>query len=672
MMKRILTLAVLALSAWAASAQPDTPVVQFLRENPRRAAFNTHSYEFLPIQDTPAPKGYTPFYISHYGRHGSRSDWGGPQYKLVRDLLTQANEQGLLTPAGDSLMHEAALIYELHNGMDGRLTPRGVREHAAIAERMYNRFPEVFKNGSKHIRAVSSTTPRCIVSMNGFTARLASLQPDLDMDLDTGEKYYAYIAQGENNTISSRTSRAMAEHRKKMNLDTVAVMKTLFTDPAAARKIIRDVNAFQNAIYDVGRVADPFDIPDNLFRYLPFENLVQFHEGNFLSAYLNQCNSELNGELRLPLNKPLVDVLVQQADDVIAGTRKNAADLTFGHDWPFLGLVCYMGLEGVSEKLSIEEAAAKWLPSWYCPFATNLQMIFYRSSKSDRILVKFLHNERETSIPALKPVQGPYYDWNQVKAYWANRVPSTVIVAHRGMWKGNAENSVAALREAQHFGCWGSECDLHLTADDVVVVHHDQTIEGLDIQQSTLADLHDKRLANGEHIPTLVEFMAQAAHSRDCLPVLELKPQASPEREDVLIEKTIKALMPAPMNVPPQYASFARRSQGPTKVAFISFSRHICQELAKRLPDFTVQYLGGDIAPSVLHAEGINGIDYHYSVFDKHPEWVKEAHDLGMSVNVWTVDDPADIARMRDLGVDQITTDDPALVRKVLWDACNK
>ena len=672
MMKRILTLAVLALSAWAASAQPDTPVVQFLRENPRRAAFNTHSYEFLPIQDTPAPKGYTPFYISHYGRHGSRSDWGGPQYKLVRDLLTQANEQGLLTPAGDSLMHEAALIYELHNGMDGRLTPRGVREHAAIAERMYNRFPEVFKNGSKHIRAVSSTTPRCIVSMNGFTARLASLQPDLDMDLDTGEKYYAYIAQGENNTISSRTSRAMAEHRKKMNLDTVAVMKTLFTDPAAARKIIRDVNAFQNAIYDVGRVADPFDIPDNLFRYLPFENLVQFHEGNFLSAYLNQCNSELNGELRLPLNKPLVDVLVQQADDVIAGTRKNAADLTFGHDWPFLGLVCYMGLEGVSEKLSIEEAAAKWLPSWYCPFATNLQMIFYRSSKSDRILVKFLHNERETSIPALKPVQGPYYDWNQVKAYWANRVPSTVIVAHRGMWKGNAENSVAALREAQHFGCWGSECDLHLTADDVVVVHHDQTIEGLDIQQSTLADLHDKRLANGEHIPTLVEFMAQAAHSRDCLPVLELKPQASPEREDVLIEKTIKALMPAPMNVPPQYASFARRSQGPTKVAFISFSRHICQELAKRLPDFTVQYLGGDIAPSVLHAEGINGIDYHYSVFDKHPEWVKEAHDLGMSVNVWTVDDPADIARMRDLCVDQITTDDPALVRKVLWDACNK
>ena len=669
LMKRFLTLAAAVLLTLAAAAQPETPVVKFLKENPRRAAFNTHSYEFLPLHDTPAPKGYKPFYISHYGRHGSRSDWGGPQYKLVADILAKADEQHLLTPAGDSLMHEAALIYELHNGMDGRLTPRGVREHAALAERMYHRYPEVFKKGSKHIRAVSSTTPRCIVSMNGFTARLQALQPDLDIDLDTGEKYYAYIAQGENRTISQRTSRALDAYKKQhMKLDTVVVMRNLFTDPAAARKLIPNINSFQNAIYDVARVSDPFDIPDNLYRYLPFENVVQFHEQNFLSAYLNQCNSELNGALRLPLNKPLVDVLFQQADDVIAGTRKNCADLTFGHDWPFLGLVCYLGLEGVSEKLSIEEAAANWLPSWYCPFATNLQMIFYRSKKSDRILVKFLHNERESHIPAIQAVEGPYYDWNDVKAYVAQRIPTAQIVAHRGLWKGNAENSIASLREAQHFGCWGSEFDLHLTADDVVVVNHDQVVDGMDIQKSTLAEVREKRLANGERIPTLVEYMAQAAHSRDCLPVLELKPQASPEREDLLVKKCLEALRPAPQrNIPPEYAAFARRAE-PTKVVFISFSRHICQQLARLAPGYTVQYLGGEIAPSVLHAEGINGIDYHYSVFYKHPEWVKEAHDLGMSVNVWTVDGADDIRKMRDLGVDQITTNDPALTQQVLWE----
>ena len=163
--------------------------------------------------------------------------------------------------------------------------------------------------------------------------------------------------------------------------------------------------------------------------------------------------------------------------------------------------------------------------------------------------------------------------------------------------------------------------------------------------------------------------MAQAARSRECMPVLELKPETTPEREDELVDKCLQALRPAaPRNVPPEFASFARRSSEPTKVVFISFSHHICKELARKAPSYTVQYLEGDIAPAQLHAEGINGIDYHYSVFYKHPEWVKEAHDLGMTVNVWTVDEPEDIRAMRDLGVDQITTNKPALVREILWE----
>ncbi len=671
MMKRFLTWALLALFSGTAVAQtsiPETPVVRFLRENPRRAAFNTHSYEFLPIQDTPAPKGYKPFYISHYGRHGSRSDWGGPQYRLVRDPLAKANEQHLLTPAGDSLMHEAAVIYELHNGMDGRLTPRGVREHAQLAERMYHRFPEVFKKGCKHIRAVSSTTPRCIVSMNGFTGRLMSLQPDLDFDLDTGEKYYAYIARGENSTLTARTDKALAEYRKTIEWDTETVYRTLFTDPAEARKLIPDAVAFQNAIYDCARVSDPFDIPDNMFRYLPFGNVVKFHELNFLSAYLNQCDSKLNGEIRLPRAQELVDTLISQADAVISGKVRKAADLCFGHDWPYLGLVCYLGLEGVSERYTLEEAAAKWLPSWFCPFAANLQMIFYRSKKSDEILVKFLMNERETKLPALEAVQGPYYRWNDVKAWCENRIPKTQIVAHRGYWEGNAQNSIASLRKAQEFGCWGSEFDIHLTADGVPVIHHDRTIGELDIQGSAFEDVRVNRLANGEPIPTLAEYMAQVARSRECMAVLELKPQTTTEREDELVEKCLQALQPAPpRNVPPEFAAFARR-QEPTKVVFISFSHHICKELARKAPGYTVQYLKGDLSPAQLHADGINGIDYNYSVFYKHPEWVKEAHGLGMTVNAWTVDDRKDIEAMRDLDVDQITTNNPALVREILWE----
>ena len=80
-----------------------------------------------------------------------------------------------------------------------------------------------------------------------------------------------------------------------------------------------------------------------------------------------------------------------------------------------------------------------------------------------------------------------------------------------------------------------------------------------------------------------------------------------------------------------------------------------------------MQYLEGNKTPAEVHADGINGIDYHYSYFKKHPEWVKEAHDLGMSVNAWTVDKADDIRAMKELGVDQITTNDPVLTREILF-----
>ena len=138
-------------------------MAQFLREYPQRAGFNTHAYEFIPMSDTRAPKGYKPFYISHYGRHGARSEWGDYAFQQVIDVLSKAKVDGVqLTSAGDSLLREATYLRAQYNGMDGRLTPRGVREHEQLARRMYKRFPDVFKKGSRQIRAVSGLTPPCM------------------------------------------------------------------------------------------------------------------------------------------------------------------------------------------------------------------------------------------------------------------------------------------------------------------------------------------------------------------------------------------------------------------------------------------------------------------------------------------------------------------------------
>ena len=78
------------------------------------------------------------------------------------------------------------------------------------------------------------------------------------------------------------------------------------------------------------------------------------------------------------------------------------------------------------------------------------------------------------------------------------------IAAHRGYWDcpeaGGAQNSIASLKKAQDFRCWGSEFDVHLTADNVVVVNHDPSINGKEIQTNTYAFIKDELLKNGESI----------------------------------------------------------------------------------------------------------------------------------------------------------------------------
>lgn len=230
------------------------------------------------------------------------------------------------------------------------------------------------------------------------------------------------------------------------------------------------------------------------------------------------------------------------------------------------------------------------------------------------------------------------------------------ICAHRGYWKcpdvPNEQNSIASLRMAQDYGFWGSEFDVHLTIDGVAVVHHDDTKDGLYIHTTQYGELSKKPLSNGEVLPTLEAYLDQGKKSK-CMLVLELKPEANREQADALIDHCIKALK-------------ERDLYRPKRVMFISFDLEMCKRLAVEAPEFTNQYLSGNLSPAELNELGINGLDYHYSHFHKHPEWVEEAHALGMSVNAWTVDNPEEMRYLIDLGVDCITTNEPLLLRELL------
>ena len=87
------------------------------------------------------------------------------------------------------------------------------------------------------------------------------------------------------------------------------------------------------------------------------------------------------------------------------------------------------------------------------------------------------------------------------------------------------------------------------------------------------------------------------------------------------------------------------------------------------MPQFVNQYLGDNISPDQLYADGINGIDYHFSVFSKNPDWFGQARSHGMSVNCWTVNAEEDMKKMMELGVDCITTDNPDVLGNIIKDA---
>lgn len=234
---------------------------------------------------------------------------------------------------------------------------------------------------------------------------------------------------------------------------------------------------------------------------------------------------------------------------------------------------------------------------------------------------------------------------------------SQEIIAHRGYWKinGSAQNSIDALMKADSIQAYGSEVDIWLSSDGIPVVNHDAdvTLDGkkLIVQDTPAATLRKVTLANGEPLPTVEEYLEAFSKCNHINLIIEFKTHRTKEQESKLVEKVTNMVNEKGLQ---------------DKVEYISFGIHLVQEARRLAPQAPVYYLNGDMSPQVLSTLNLNGIDYHFNILYKHPEWIKEAHDLGQKVNVWTVNRKEDIQKVINLNVDFITTDEPLLVKEIL------
>lgn len=229
------------------------------------------------------------------------------------------------------------------------------------------------------------------------------------------------------------------------------------------------------------------------------------------------------------------------------------------------------------------------------------------------------------------------------------------VIAHRGYWKApqSAQNSLASFTKADSIGVFGSEIDVWLTADDKLIVNHDRIYKGTDVnmERATLKEITAVVLPNGEHIPTLDAYLKLVASKPRTRLILEMKSLSDLKREDLAAAKILKAL---------------RRYDLMDRTDIIAFSINACLAFKKLAPEMKIYYLDGDLTPKKIKKLGLAGIDYSAEKLRKHPEWVEQAHKLGLEVNVWTVDSIEDMRYFIDLGVDYITTNHPEELRQVI------
>jgi len=398
---------------------------ELIRADYRRAADMHYTYGAPSfIADTPAPEGYTAFYITHYGRHGSRYHWGMPPLTDVLPLIDTLDKNGLFSTEGKEVAETIRRINSCHDGQVGILTQKGGLEHQGISQRMYARFPEVFAQKDRiNVRCESTAVPRCIQSMGNFAMILKDNAPQLSINLYAGDRFGAYLNKKSKGGVSREEYRILYQILED-NLDSGRIAKAWFTDAARAQEVLGKVSMdrFVYLVFSGGHIGQCLD-EDNvdIFHFFTEDELYALWLTDNAYCYTSLHMSQENGDRYLGTGQAILEDFVRKADLAVAGNDR-AADLRFGHDTALLPFISVLGAEGDDIIYHMAEASEKgWYGFQHICMATNIQMVFYRNA-SGEVLVKILHNEREKVIPSLSTVNGVYHRWPELRAYFEQRL----------------------------------------------------------------------------------------------------------------------------------------------------------------------------------------------------------------------------------------------------------
>lgn len=379
------------------------------------------------VQRTPPPEGYSPFYISHYGRHGSRYHYSESDYEYLEKVLSKAEKKGKLTAKGKDVLERVRSLNGTSAKRAGDLTQKGAAQHRGIALRMVENFSGIFRD-SASVEAFSSTSPRSLVSMAAFLEALSAKVPDVRIRQESGKSLMAFIKPKRDKSIAQNNACKRANERLYGRVHPERQMQLLFADSLyAAREI--DPYEFQTKLYEIGSSLQGMDFAAFDFSDLwtDEELFYRWQAQNFYwYSILGNCPaSGFKGPLAA---KPLLQNILDEADRAVSADSSHAenpvrATFRFGHDTGILPLASLLDLNVTRARVSdVESLYTQWTDFKIIPMAANIQFVFYHSErKAGHVLVKILYNEQEEAMPV--PCKkdcpaAPYYRWADVRAYF--------------------------------------------------------------------------------------------------------------------------------------------------------------------------------------------------------------------------------------------------------------
>jgi len=418
-MKRILfslLFTIVSISAWTQSIS----VLDQLKADPRKAYGTDYPYPCVKVQLTKEPRGYKPFYISHYARHGSRYYWSRDLYNELDTLLTTAHEQQLLTADGEAFYRKfMAAKEELKTGVT-ELTQLGWEQHQFIARTMYNNFPEVFKKGG-NVLAISSLSGRCVISMSAFCQELVQCNPKIEIREQSSRfTLDGVVPTDGQNPVKHNYPKARPRYEanrdqfKGDNSLRKRILPRVFTDveklPGNAHHIASNLINLYTSLPNIGHEGMMGNI-------ITDEEIMNQWENDNLGSY----SWVFTDQYRMI---PILQDILKKADDVIEGRSDHISDLRFGHDSCLGPLTVLMGINGADLDPTDPYEVKNCYQNWETCKASNIQLVFYRGKKGTHdILVKCLLNGVEASLP-IATEQFPYYKWSDFKNFYTTRCNS--------------------------------------------------------------------------------------------------------------------------------------------------------------------------------------------------------------------------------------------------------